>query len=352
MNLKLTNPFTISFRFELCVFLSVFVFFAGTGCKKSSNPVPKKAADVYVSGYITALNNNNVAAYWKNGVITVIGDSTVFSIATGIALNGQDVYVSGAAISATGNFIATVWKNGVPTKLTNGAESAEATAVTINGSDIYVAGYATNNVGVISAAYWKNNMPVYLTGTVAQAITINGGDVYAAGSSTHLNGVTGGYVNLTTYWKNGVATILPNPLPGFINGFADGIAVSGNDVYMVGYDDQGEYWKNGTAMPLTGGQGANPWAIALSGNDVYIAGQVNNANNFFVATLWKNGTAAPLSDGTSNAVAFSITINGSDVYTAGYTSKGNKPIPTYWQNSRPVSFKYIGSLTGIAVVQQ
>lgn len=344
----MTKPFTPFIRFESYIFLLAVLLFAGSGCKKSSSPAPVKAADIYVSGTITASNNVTVAAYWKNGVITLLEDGSVNSFATGIALNGHDVYVSGAITSATGKFIATVWKNGVATKLTDGTVGSEAEAITINGSDVYVAGYAANDIGSVSAVYWKNNVPVYLTGVSALAITINGGDIYVAGSSVNYTLSRG---DLTTYWKNTVATALPDPLPGFNNGFANGIAVSGNDVYMVGNDGKGEFWKNGFAAPFSGGQDADPWAIALSGADIYIGGGGYGVNNVLVATIWKNGTAIQLSDGTSNAAAYAIVINGKNVYAAGYTTdKGNNAVPTLWKNSAAVSFLYKGYLTGIAIV--
>jgi S-adenosylhomocysteine hydrolase len=56
--------------------------------------------------------------------------------------------------------------------------------------------------------------------------------------------------NVATLWKNGVAQNLAN------GAVANSVFVSGNDVYVVGYEDGGngsvaKLWKNGVAQNLT-----------------------------------------------------------------------------------------------------
>jgi hypothetical protein len=67
---------------------------------------------------------------------------------------------------------------------------------------------------------------------------------------------TNSMINNAVYWKNGVETVLPHSAA---NSFASSIYVSGNDVYVAGYEyDTGQakyavYWKNGVEVKLTDG---------------------------------------------------------------------------------------------------
>src|SRR5437762_800492 len=99
------------------------------------------------------------------------------------------------------------------------------------------------------------------TGTVANPRV----NIYVAGfeyNGTH---------TVAEYWKNGKPVILTDT-SDFAS--ASGIAFSGNDVYIVG-DEENKilYWKNDSngyvILPSFSGRGL---AITLSGNDVYASG--------------------------------------------------------------------------------
>jgi hypothetical protein len=84
------------------------------------------------------------------------------------------------------------------------------------------------------------------------------------------------------------------------------------DVYTAGYElnDAGaqiaKYWKNGQARILGAGvNGSIANSIAVSGNDVYVAGLENNGTED-VAKYWKNGVPVELTDGTNRSYANSI----------------------------------------------
>ena len=75
-------------------------------CKKDKATGPSNKdlingpADVYAAGWVEGGSNGpaTVAAYWKNGTLTVLGDTTTStnnlgSMARGIAVSGSDVYV-------------------------------------------------------------------------------------------------------------------------------------------------------------------------------------------------------------------------------------------------------------------
>jgi hypothetical protein len=127
-------------------------------------------------------------------------------------------------------------------------------------------------------------------------------------------------------WQNGVATHLTRATLD-CSAWASGVAVSGGNVFAVGWEGSDCHghlgavlWKNGAAVPLTDGWNDSANAVTVSGSDVYVAGASNGA-----AVLWKNGAPVPLADGTrANAVA----VSGSDVYVAG--SRGDDAV--LWKN--------------------
>jgi hypothetical protein len=83
--------------------------------------------------------------------------------------------------------------------------------------------------------------------------------------------------------------------PGIDNTYASGIAVSGMDVYVIGYFDSVNpiYWKNGILHKLSGGGSENSTnnqnGIVLLNNDVYISSTISS--------YWKNDTLTGLGNG-------------------------------------------------------
>jgi hypothetical protein len=190
--------------------------------------------DVYVVGTAWSSDIDERAAYWVNGAAALLpmpGGLTVNYYADGIVVSGGDVYVSGYTDSGMGNDAAVSWANsGWATTLPLPTgwlfEDYTATGITVSGSDLYVAGGGVNGVGSTTAAYWVNgtpttlpmpsNMPNSSTGSYAGGIAISGSDVYVVG-----------YVGQTaTYWVNdGQGTLLPLP-SGAYKSWASAITVS------------------------------------------------------------------------------------------------------------------------------
>jgi len=307
-------------------------------CKKDKSPNNDNTV-VYVSGYTKTGQYSNTGGYWKNGILTTVPKTNSIN---SIIVSGNNVYVLG-----TNGY----WKNQVYTDL---GMNSTLNSIYISNNDVYVAG--SERIGDTStASYWKNGTLVILTSntdtssfvntgfyvsefhySVANSIFVSGSDVYVAG-----------YVNATgdqvTYWKNGKAIYITNPLQSYSR--ANSIFVSGNDVYIAGWlDDYNNghitYWKNGVSTYLSSNGGEAQSILVVNGT-VYIAGYINN-QGADDAALWENGMETTLSNGM---FATGIAISNSDIYICG-RSNNNEAI--YWKNGK-AHILGIGGATGISI---
>jgi hypothetical protein len=332
----------IDFSMKIQYRLFIIALFAITSCSKnnpSADPTPTGATgavDVYVAGYSRNANNKYIATYWKNDVLNLLG--SIESDARGIVVKGSDVYIVGRLKANNGIYVATYWKNGTPIKLADSIVNSTATGIVLVGSDIHISGIKSEVPS--KAMYWKNSVSQTLSdntnGATANAIAANGTDIYLAGSK-----YTGqpGPIPFTaaTYWKNGVATTLPGTATTVWD-----IAISDNNIYMVGTEDPGSNnygkdipWKNGVAGTISP-QTIFPqtYAVALQGNDVYFAGVSFQPVGILynsLPTYWKNGSPVILGNQTE-ADIYDIALNGNDVYVCGQNLQGSIEQATYWKN--------------------
>ena len=222
-------------------------------------------------------------------------------------------------------------------------------------ADVYVAGIESGSANQYNpnysiAKYWKNGIAVNLTGTdgtqnaVATSIAVSGTDIYVAGWLANDYQSAGNPPRLATYWKNGDAITLSGGTG------ANSIAISGKDIYVAGYGYDGggtvaKYWKNGIAVNLA--QNAYASSIAISGADVYVAGYIGTPYGgtmggfpptYSQAKYWKNGVGV-LTDDPNESQAWSIAISGTDVYMAGgggYNNPASTGVARYWKNDHRV----------------
>lgn len=209
---------------------------------------------------------------------------------------------------------------------------------------VYIAGYQADSVtSRDQATFWKNGVATtnQLPGNnsyYALAIAVTNNDIYTTGYEN--NGTT----SPCQVWKNGQHLY---SLGDAARNFGNGIAVSGSDVYVAGSTSENipgysyaVIWKNSIATPLTSfnnSNGTGCYAIKISGTDVYAAGAVNG-----IAKLWKNGIEQPLTNPTipsANVTVVGIAIEGANVYVAGY---GGGDFFRVWKNGNPTDINTSG----------
>jgi len=208
------------------------------------------------------------------------------------------------------------------------------------GQNVYTAGFENIQNNPV-ARVWKNGVmenldgsggvTVRSTGAIsseARSIFVSGDDVYVAGWDVVM--IDGEMTGRARLWKNGELQPLEN---GTRTEQAISVFVSGNDVYVLGrealdsapFPDRWAFkiWKNGKAEVFA--EGTREWqvnSIFISGGNVYVAGCVtklfSGSNPTLEAKLWINGKEENLAVSTHNSCTHSVFVSGSDVYVAGW----------------------------------
>lgn len=350
----------------------------GIGCKKyaaspaaattTTKTINYDSADVYVAGTITvqlADGFTQVAAYWKDGVLTILGDTTssgttpTFSSATGIAVSGNNVYVAGYIQVNNPETQACLWINGKEQVLSSDSSFSTATCIALQGSNVLVAGACYDPIPTLGAleysghgVYWMNGIPASIPNAAnITSVAVSGQDVYFASAYDEPyvyagNDTTGGG-GVAAYWKdNGPPVLLGQPTASASVSDLVGIAVSGQNVDAAGFGpaNLSYFWANGVKTGLTQSNGnTNAAAIAISGNDVYIGGSLTNSIGYPSAVYWKNNVPVTLSTANINGPGFSqvnaIAVNGTDVYAAGqfYNTSTGYGTVVLWVNGTAVA---------------
>lgn len=262
----------------------------------------------------------------KSGAITItVGDhvagTPVFAF--------YSLYMFGATKDV--KYEATVWKDGDPTRYS--AKRSQVVEGVVVGTDVHAIGYEYNDALTESQqVYWKNGVSVPVSGTTPLTrfvgIAVSGSDVYIAGYEINV-----GSRGTPLYWKNGERFVLADGEYSEFSGVTD-ILVDGSDVYVTGdatdeYAMQPCYWKNGVLVTLDNGPGTVT-SIAIVGSDVYAT-----SDEFYPwgtsAIFWKNDVRTTLKepiDGEYYYNTNSILVSGSDVYVGGSQNDN----PSIWKN--------------------
>jgi hypothetical protein len=325
--------------------LASALFFVVSMLSCGGTPTTRPAiTHVYTAGFEENDAGQEIAKYWKDGQVNVLGGGTNGSYATSIAVSGTDVYVAGVEGNGT-NDVAKYWKNGVAVDLTDGTQRGYSNSVFVAGTDVYVAGGEQAQLSNTLAKYWKNGIPVVLPdlgqGALAHSIFVLGNDVYVAGwqgKTTQLDPTHKLVTQVATYWKNGSPTELTD---GTALSVAYSVFVSGADVYVGGFACQtldpncamATYWKNGVPVQLTNKTGTTASSIFVSGTDVYVSG--NKDNN--IGDLWKNEMPAELTGSSAGSAANQVIFAGGHTFVGGTViNPSGVPAVTYWKDGVPV----------------
>ncbi len=297
--------------------------------------------DVYIAG--TELNSNEiyVAKYWKNLEAHDVTDGTFNAMARSIFVTGNDLFVAGYEKNEKNKTVAKYWKNNIPIDLTDGDRNAWANAIFVSGTDIYVAGWEDGPNGNCTAKFWKNGAPFILSdaGTNAQAhsLFVQSNDVYVVGFKEKT--VYANYKLVTNkcavLWKNGIEYELTD---GSREANATSVYISGNDVYICGYEGEGlltypKCWKNQDEIKIdTDTKHGKMNSICVDTNNIFAVGTSNNKN---CTILWKNNTeiALPNTSGR-NSFGTSIFVLDNDVYISEYAyNKNYVATARFWKNN-------------------
>ena len=212
------------------------------------------------------------------------------------------------------------------------------------------------------ACFWKNSALQKLPSNntreyCTKSIFVSGNDVYIVGEEQN-----GNYYNLIL-WKNGsVVKTIMNIEKGSSNEVF--LFVSGNDIYTAGKENIGqieeyiyvqkndkEYFKiekRGKYQSLL----RNIWSLFVSGNDVYVMidtdleDGIGNTN-----ILYKNGEPLYYYGYSGGEELTSVFVSGNDVYVAGKGGSNytNFSPPVYWKNNEQHVLPGNGMVTSIFV---
>ncbi len=217
-------------------------------------------------------------------------------------------------------------------------DSVETGPLFKKGDVLFIGGGVDTN-GHVVAAYWKNNVmtrlsndPYNLAGAaMTTGLAVSGNDLYAVGYVSNPVMETA-----AVYWKNGVLIRLAD-----WGSYANSIYISGTDVYIAGtVSNKAVYWKNGVLNTLSGNplQNSDAESVFVSGNDVYVSGAADDGSlsySFLKAAYWKNNVPVQLTGGVYSR-ATGISVVGTDIYICGYTANASSlQVATLWKNGIP-----------------
>lgn len=324
----------------------------------ASDTIPTTSSHVYMGG-----NVEGYPAYWKDGVLHLLGTNQGYSASEVTAAPNGTVYA--ACFDFTqGTNLGAYWDNGTMKSLPlNSGESIGWFAgIVVSGSNVYIAAGVNEPDGTQLPVLWTNGVRSVLPlGTDAHGnpagMQLVGSDVYVVGE-TYTTDSSGNWTDdHMVYWKNGALTVLSQGA-GYAWGWfspvhsgGGGMFVQGSDLYIYGetYGSSGVpiYWKNfGSPAYLPSPNTSNDYSALdffATGTSLYVAGDAEPGGDGTKATpaYWQGTTehVLPLPSGVSVGSAQGIVVSGGTTYIVGdeaghdqYYSKSDPAVPLYWEN--------------------
>ena len=325
-------------------------FLSVSSCKKKDNALAKDTPsdplsntgyiyedDVYIAGTYTA-GGVHYPAYWKNGqgveLLDLYGNKGAGDVRA-IAVSGTDVYAVGYCSAYSKGII--LWKNGKAFKV---AEKSTADAIVVLNNDVYVVGSHMNVSNKSIPMYWKIDGNNSISSKDLTQGAYPNDDVYGLGIAVLNNKIyaTGPISNMkAVLWTDDGTTISESILNNTSTyAYGDGIAVSGNDVYIGGTEGGTvKFWKNDKDHYVNLGTGrTSKGCIAIDDNNIVhmVGGAI--FGNSRKAMYWKDGSApVTLTTGSANEEANSIALAGNNVYITG-SNQNDRSI--LWINGKKV----------------
>lgn len=264
-----------------------------------------------------------------------------------VAVDSSDnVYIGGSFVNIGDLVVNYVAKwNGTNWEAMGGGVSSDVTSIAVYNNLVYVAGSfsSAGGVAVTGSAVWNGSNWSPLPGGGASgvssiAVNSSNGDLYVAGSFTSVGGGAVQARNVAkwngTSWSN-----LNNSTSTSIDGSINGIAVSGNNFYIVGTftkvggvaAKQVAKWDGAAWSAMGTGFDSTVRAVGVDSNGVvYVGGDFFNAgfNSANRVARWNGVGWSALSSGSYNGVSggvvSTIFTSGTNVYLGGnFTTYSN-----------------------------
>ena len=341
-------------RTALPILVAAVAAFCLLSCKQpvaDDSPAPT----AYTVGYY--YNGATLTpCYWENTTkidLPIPAAAAYGAEGTAIAVDSGDVWVAGWYMDDGYKRVPCLWKNGVYLQKLENVPTyhAEPSSITIYNGKFYCGGYLTEASGIERACWWIDKDVNVLSATYpgrATGLCWSNGHLYASGWYTPAS------VDLACYWEvadplGAPAAAVQQDLPGVAGARSggNGIAVSGNDVYVAGY--YGEtiatgilnracYWRGIGARTSLSGFGWNDAStatcISISDGLVYTAGQCDASGGNSPAAYWLGSSYHGLTiEGQNDLYPAGIGVGGGTVYIAGYYNSVSLGVlqPGYWE---------------------
>ncbi|MGX7667528.1 hypothetical protein [Flavobacterium pedocola] len=295
----------------------------------------------------------NQASYWiNNDAITPFGSNSKLNdiVWHNNKLAGCGERYNDLNAANEGTYFQNATADGIQPYMlsaTSNTESSYGKAIFSDGTNYYVGGNDGNRI-----TFWKNG---YLKTNLTDNSTVGyGNGIYVSGNKLYMVGWQGDTPK-AMLWEYNLETTEPvtrTNLSGVRSGKANSIYVVGTDVYVAGWDNYNAvYWKNGVSTALTSLSGADGFdkkayvnKILVVNNVVYAVGLIKEtAASHFTACIWKDGVLTKLTDGTRDSEAYDIKVKGTDVYVVGDESGPRSMIGKVWKNGVVTNYEEEGT---------